>query len=49
VFDHRGVSIAALSVSGPTSRILNADTADLGALLREHAEAVSVKLGYSAA
>jgi DNA-binding IclR family transcriptional regulator len=49
VFDHRGLAIAALSVSGPTSRILNADTADLGGLLREHAEAVSVKLGYSAA
>ncbi len=49
VFDHRGISIAALSVSGPTTRILNADTADLGALLREHAEAVSLKLGYSAA
>ena len=48
VFDHRGVSIAAMSVSGPTSRILNAETADLGALLREHAEAVSLKLGYSA-
>jgi IclR family acetate operon transcriptional repressor len=45
VFDHRGISIAALSVSGPTPRILNADTADLGALLREHAEAVSLKLG----
>jgi IclR family acetate operon transcriptional repressor len=49
VFDHRGISIAALSVSGPTPRILNADTADLGALLREHSEAVSTKLGYSAA
>jgi DNA-binding IclR family transcriptional regulator len=47
VFDHRGVSIAALSVSGPASRILNADTADLGALLREHAEAVSAKLGWA--
>jgi DNA-binding IclR family transcriptional regulator len=45
VFDHRGISIAALSVSGPTPRILNADTADLGGLLREHAEAVSTKLG----
>jgi DNA-binding IclR family transcriptional regulator len=49
VFDHRGLAIAALSVSGPTSRILNADTADLGGLLREHAEAVSKTLGYSAA
>jgi DNA-binding IclR family transcriptional regulator len=48
VFDHRGLAIAALSVSGPTSRILNADTADLGALLREHAESVSTRLGYSA-
>jgi DNA-binding IclR family transcriptional regulator len=46
VFDHRGISVAALSVSGPTTRILNADTADLGALLREHAEAVSTKLGW---
>ena len=47
VFDHRGASIAALSVSGPASRILNAGTADLAALLREHAEAVSAKLGYA--
>jgi IclR family acetate operon transcriptional repressor len=46
VFDHRGVSVAALSISGPTPRILNADTADLGALLREHSEAVSLKLGF---
>jgi IclR family acetate operon transcriptional repressor len=44
VFDHRGMSIAALSVSGPTSRILNAETADLGALLREHAEALGVRV-----
>jgi hypothetical protein len=29
-------------------RILNADTADLGALLREHAEQVSRKLGSPA-
>jgi DNA-binding IclR family transcriptional regulator len=48
VFDHRGISVAALSISGPTPRILNADTADLGALLREHSEAVSAKLGYTA-
>jgi DNA-binding IclR family transcriptional regulator len=46
VFDHRGISVAALSISGPTPRILNADTADLGALLREHSEAVSAKLGF---
>ena len=49
VFDHRGVSVAALSISGPTPRVLNADTADLGALLREHAEAVSTKLGFAPA
>jgi DNA-binding IclR family transcriptional regulator len=48
VFDHRGISVAAISVSGPTPRIL-ADTAGLGALLSRHAEAVSTKLGYSAA
>ena len=44
-----GVSVAALSISGPTPRVLNADTADLGALLREHAEAVSTKLGFAPA
>src|SRR5262249_39636553 len=48
VFDHLGVSIAALSVSGPTSRILNAETADLGALLREPADAAILTLGSSA-
>ena len=39
-----GRAIAAISVSGPISRILNPETPDLAGLLREHAEAVSAGL-----
>jgi DNA-binding IclR family transcriptional regulator len=46
VFDHAGAPVAAISVSGPTTRVLHADTADLAGLLREHAEQVSRGLGY---
>jgi IclR family acetate operon transcriptional repressor len=35
----------AISISGPTPRILHADTADTAGLLREHAEQVSEALG----
>jgi DNA-binding IclR family transcriptional regulator len=49
VFDHSGRPVAALSVSGPTARILHAKAADLGALLVEHAAKVSAALGYDAA
>jgi DNA-binding IclR family transcriptional regulator len=38
-----------VSVSGPTARILHADTAELGALLIEHAGQVSSALGHKAA
>jgi DNA-binding IclR family transcriptional regulator len=41
VLDRAGFPVAAISVSGPISRILNAETADLAGLLREHAEQVS--------
>jgi IclR family acetate operon transcriptional repressor len=47
VFDHNGRPCAAISVSGPSVRILH-DKA-LGALLVEHAAAVSVALGFEAA
>ena len=47
VFDHSGRPCAAISVSGPSVRILH-DKA-LGSLLVEHAAAVSVALGYEAA
>jgi DNA-binding IclR family transcriptional regulator len=47
VFDHRGRPCAAISVSGPSVRILH-DKA-LGALLVEHAASVSAALGYEAA
>ncbi|WP_053227197.1 IclR family transcriptional regulator [Solirubrobacter soli] len=45
VLDRAGRAIAAISVSGPISRILNAETPDLAGLLREHAEVVSSSLG----
>src|SRR5918999_820637 len=46
LFDHGGSAFAAISVSGPTARIVHADTADLGAMLVQHAEQVSAALGY---
>src|SRR3954454_15935606 len=48
IFDHAGAALAAISVSGPTPRILHADTADLAGVLREHAEEVSAGLGMRA-
>jgi DNA-binding IclR family transcriptional regulator len=49
VFDHSSRPCAAISVSGPTARILHAKAADLGALLVEHAAEVSAALGHEAA
>jgi IclR family acetate operon transcriptional repressor len=46
VLDHAGQPLAAISVSGPTPRILHADTADIAGLLREHAGEVSAALGF---
>jgi DNA-binding IclR family transcriptional regulator len=46
VFDHTGAPVAAMSVSGPSARILHADTADLGALVRRHAADTSAALGH---
>jgi DNA-binding IclR family transcriptional regulator len=45
IFDHAGLPVAAISISGPTPRILHADTADTAGLLREHAEQVSAAMG----
>src|SRR3954447_2164515 len=47
IFDHSGLAIAAISVSGPTTRILHADTADLAGVLREQAEQVAEALGVT--
>jgi DNA-binding IclR family transcriptional regulator len=44
IFDSAGSPLAAISVSGPTTRILHADTADTAGLLREHAEQVAASL-----
>lgn len=40
-----GLPRAAISISAPTPRIINADTGELGALLREHADRISAALG----
>jgi DNA-binding IclR family transcriptional regulator len=45
VFDHTGAACAAVSVSGPSARILHADTADLGAMLVQHAAEITAALG----
>jgi DNA-binding IclR family transcriptional regulator len=49
VFDHSGRPAAALSVSGPSARILGSNSPRLGELLVEHAAEVSGALGYPAA
>jgi DNA-binding IclR family transcriptional regulator len=49
VFDHAGDPVAALSVSGPTARILHDDREALGALLVRHAAEVTAALGPAAA
>jgi DNA-binding IclR family transcriptional regulator len=41
ILDRSGSPLAAISVSGPTTRILHAETADTAGLLREHAEQVA--------
>jgi DNA-binding IclR family transcriptional regulator len=48
LLDHTGQPCGAISVSGPTARILHADTAELGALLLEHAAQISSALGHPA-
>jgi DNA-binding IclR family transcriptional regulator len=49
VFDHTGRPCAAISVSGPTARILHEHSSALGALLIERAARVSAALGHRAA
>jgi DNA-binding IclR family transcriptional regulator len=46
LFDHTGRPCAAISVSGPSARIVDADTAELAALLVEHGGKISEALGY---
>jgi DNA-binding IclR family transcriptional regulator len=46
VFDGSGTPRGAISVSGPSPRILNANTTDLATLIHEHAARASRALGY---
>lgn len=46
IFDHAG-PVAAVSISGPTSRIERHDAGELGALLHRHAMDISAALGWS--
>lgn len=46
VFDHTGRAIAALSISGPTSRLTLERIARLVTVLKEACSAVSARLGY---
>ena len=46
VFDRTGLACGAISISGPTARIDQTDTAKLGGLLLRHGAAVSAALGH---
>ena len=48
VLDRDGRPRAAISISAPTARVLHPDTAELGELLREHADRISAALGHGA-
>lgn len=45
VFDVYGEAVAGISISGPVARITDADIADLGALVRAEAGALTLELG----
>jgi IclR family acetate operon transcriptional repressor len=47
IVDEKGRALGALSISGPSPRIVNADTAELGALVRQAADRVSRELRAS--
>ena len=47
VFDGQGTAFAAISISAPTSRIVHADTGELGRLLCRHSAEVSAALGHA--
>jgi DNA-binding IclR family transcriptional regulator len=46
IFDHSGRAMAALSVSGPSARILGHKVSELGDLLVDHAAKISDALGF---
>jgi DNA-binding IclR family transcriptional regulator len=46
IFDHDGSVVAAISISGPASRITSERIAELGAAVSEASRAISERLGY---
>jgi len=48
IFDHMGLCIAALSISGPTTRVTAERVHELGSMVRDAAAACSIQLGYRA-
>jgi IclR family transcriptional regulator, acetate operon repressor len=46
IFGPDGEVLAAVSVSGPTARLLRNDLGELGELLRSHVQAISRELGH---
>jgi IclR family acetate operon transcriptional repressor len=46
LFDHSGRPCAAVSVSGPSARIVHGDVTELGALLSRHGSQISEALGF---
>ena len=49
IFGRDGRPVAAISVSGPTTRDLHGDSHELGALLGRHAAEISAVLRHAAA
>jgi IclR family acetate operon transcriptional repressor len=49
VFDADGTAFAAISMSAPTTRVVHADTAELGHLLRRGAAEITAALGHDTA
>jgi len=45
IFDHRGQAIAAISVSGPTTRVTPGHVEELSTLVRDAADRISARLG----
>ena len=48
VYDHRGVLVGAIGISGPAGRVTLERIDEFGTVVRETADALSVRMGYDA-